>query len=206
MTFNGVNLRDKVSWTETHVFFLGGPLSQWYMKAPFVAPVPMLGHDLPVADTVRGLQPAGTMPLDFDRNAFKFSCCEQYMMAGKAGLFGDDETLIEILKHSMPDDQKALGRKVKNFDLQVWNEHAIDIVFSGNLHSYQQNPHRVEYLRSFGDKIIVEGAHYDPVWGVKLAWNDPKIIDPANWQGTNWLGIAHMKCRDALNTEVNEAV
>lgn len=61
-----------------------------------------------------------------------------------------------------------------------------------------QNPHTLDYMKSFGDRYIVEGAHYDPVWGVKLAWNDPAIIDPVNWRGTNWLGEVLMEVRKRL--------
>ena len=40
-------------------------------------------------------------------------CMEQYMMAGKAELFGDQEIREQILKCSDPKQIKALGRKVR---------------------------------------------------------------------------------------------
>jgi len=36
------------------------------------------------------------------------------------------------------------------------------------------------------------------VWGVALAWDDPKILDQANWAGTNWLGEVLTDLRDNL--------
>lgn len=46
------------------------------------------------------------------------------MMASKARLFGDEETLNRILKATDPKTAKALGRKVKNFGETVWKENA----------------------------------------------------------------------------------
>ena len=50
----------------------------------------------------------------------KYNCCEQYMMAQKALLFKDTETYEAIMKTSHPSGQKALGRKVKNFNKETW--------------------------------------------------------------------------------------
>ncbi len=97
-----------------------------------------------------------------------------------------------------PKAHKALGRLVKGFSAEVWDAKAREIVFAGNLAKFAEAENLRKYLMATGDLILVEGAHYDPVWGVGLAWNDLRIVDPANWQGTNWLGETLMRVRTAL--------
>ena len=46
---------------------------------------------------------------------YSFNCCEQYMMAMKAQLFGDNEAFEAIMEAKTPREQKAWGRKVKNY-------------------------------------------------------------------------------------------
>lgn len=175
MIFSQIDPRWAVSQTTTHVFFLGGPFSQWF-PCRFLAPPPFGDRDRPVA----------------------FNCAEQYMMAGKATLFGDIETRDAIMASTSPRDQKALGRQVRGFDQERWAEVARKVVTDGNMAKFSQNDRLREYLFSTGEKTLAEGAWYDPVWGVKLAWDDPKIVDPANWQGTNWLGQCLMETRRLL--------
>ena len=54
-----------------------------------------------------------------------------------------------------------------------------------------------------GDLYLVEGAWYDRVWGVGLAWDDDRILDVNNWQGTNWLGETLMRVRAALRVDAD---
>ena len=94
-----------------------------------------------------------------------------------------------------PKVQKDLGRKVRNFDPAIWNEIAREIVYDGNIAKFTSTDAFTQYLLGTDNLYLVEGAVYDAVWGVKLAWDDPKIEDPANWQGTNWLGETLMRVR-----------
>lgn len=50
------------------------------------------------------------------------------MMAEKARLFNDYEIAEEILQAKTPNQAKSLGRKVKNFDAQLWDEHKYEMV------------------------------------------------------------------------------
>lgn len=179
MEFTVINTAEKMTETGTHVYFLNGPFSQWHPSE------------------FGGL--IGERWLDFH-------CAEQYMMARKAHLFGDYFTLDDIMAveqkkdwREAPKACKNLGRQVRNFDLDIWNAHARSIVYQGNIYKFSDNDKLAKRLTDTGDKILVEGAHYDPVWGVGLAWNDPAILDEANWKGTNWLGKALMGVRDHIN-------
>lgn len=167
-----MDMKRKMSESEDFVFFVGGPYSQWYRaEQQLELPTPLL------------------------KRAHRFNCAEQYMMASKACLFEDFDSLIAIMQSTDPSEQKAFGRKVVGYDDDVWREHARDIVYLSNMAKFGQNPDLAAELESTGDKYIVEGAWYDPVWGVKLEWCDPRILDPANWQGTNWLGEVLMRVR-----------
>ena len=50
----------------------------------------------------------------------EYSCAEQFMMASKARLFGDDSALSAILATNDPRERKRLGRQVRPFDHDSW--------------------------------------------------------------------------------------
>ena len=52
---------------------------------------------------------------------------------------GDEATRAKILKSDNPEEVKALGRQVENFDANKWNCEKIDVVLKGNLHKFLAN-------------------------------------------------------------------
>jgi predicted NAD-dependent protein-ADP-ribosyltransferase YbiA (DUF1768 family) len=48
-------------------------------------------------------------------------------------VFNDQEIAEEIRQAKDPMIQKKLGRQVKNFDAQIWNEKCREIVKQGNM-------------------------------------------------------------------------
>lgn len=60
-----------------------------------------------------------------------FKTCEHYMMYRKALLF-DPEVADEIVNAPTPDEAKKRGRKVRNFDREILNQHADGIVERAN--------------------------------------------------------------------------
>ena len=60
------------------------------------------------------------------------NCAEQFMMASKARLFGDDTALSAILASDDPREQKRLGRQVRHFDPELWQSECENIVLHGN--------------------------------------------------------------------------
>lgn len=180
----------KMRQVGNYVYFLTGPFSQWFPSK-----------------FKQSMEPGGKL--------LTFNCAEQYMMAAKAHLFGDKQTFDAIMERhpdnfegilklafTAPDEAynafrdvpthiKKLGRLVKNFDPVIWDEHAVDCVFVGNWAKFTQDEYCAGELQKYnvGTKFV-EGAHYDPIWGVGLAWDDPLIEDEANWKGKNQLGDA----------------
>lgn len=127
-----------------------------------------------------------------------YSCCEQFMMFKKAELFNDSDIMQEILDSSNPKEIKALGRKVKNFDNKIWNEHKRDIVFQANFAKFSQNSELKEELLSTKGTILVEASPYDNIWGVGLDESDSRINNPNTWKGENLLGFALTEVREYL--------
>ena len=128
----------------------------------------------------------------------EFNTCEQYMMYKKAMLFGDLEVAEQILQTSDPKAQKALGRKVRYFDDDVWMEHAYDFVVQGNRAKFSQNREFGTVLYMTKGKTLVEASPYDRRWGIGLYANDPRAHDPATWLGENLLGKAITQVRVEL--------
>ena len=137
-------------------------------------------------------------PSPFQVNAYNYSCAEQYMMAEKARLFGDKEVEKEIMNTSDPKLMKALGRKVRNFDPQVWDKVKYSIVLNGNYYKFTQNKEMMDFLLSTGDKILVEASPMDTIWGIGLGKDNEKAHNIASWRGKNLLGFALMEVRDEI--------
>ncbi len=135
---------------------------------------------------------------DFEVEADKYCCMEQYMMAEKARLFDDNDVLHEIMTCKDPKKIKALGRKVKHFDEAVWTEKRGNIILNGNLAKFSQNEDLKAFLINTKKKVLVEASPYDKIWGIGMLANDVKAENPLYWKGLNLLGFALMEVRDEL--------
>lgn len=137
-------------------------------------------------------------PCEFEENNIVYKTAEHYMMANKAKLFEDKEIFDKILKSETPNEAKSLGRKVKNFDAQIWDQHKYEIVKQANILKFSQNQEFKNFLLSTNDKIIVEASPYDTIWGIGMLESDENINNPLLWNGENLLGFALMEVRDEL--------
>ena len=135
---------------------------------------------------------------DFIIDGITYNCCEKRMMHQKAILFGDLDTASLILKEYDPKEIKKLGRVVKNFCSDKWNEVADDVVFNANLAKFSQNENLNKLLMDTSDKKIVECSPYDSIWGNGLNITDTLNTPENKWKGTNRLGKALMRVRDEL--------
>lgn len=139
---------------------------------------------------------------DFEIDGVTYNCAEQYMMAEKARFFEDEWAEEGIMKANHPREQKKLGRTVKNFDPDKWNEVSRDVVYRANYAKFKQNPGLEYELLDTKDELLVEASPYDKIWGVGLSTDDAAVLDPKNWQGTNWLGEVLMKVREDIVADV----
>lgn len=149
--------------TNTHVFFWksDSPFSHWYRKPGVI---------------------------QFIHQGINFECAEQAMMYKKAELMQDLKSMELILKTPDPEIVKGLGRGVKNFDQERWDENKEDIVFNINISKFSQNKDLLDILATTEGKILVEASPYDKIWGAGLAIGDKNILFPARWRGQNLLG------------------
>ena len=129
-----------------------------------------------------------------------YNCAEQYMMAEKARIFGDEEIRQQILAEYSQMAMKKLGRKVRNYDDEIWKEKRFDVVVKGSIAKFSQNEKLLDFLLSTGNNILVEASPKDTVWGIGLDESSPEAIQPRKWKGENLLGFALMEVRDILLT------
>jgi hypothetical protein len=93
-----------------------------------------------------------------------------------------------------------LGRHIKHFDDQIWQQHRFALVVAGNLAKFSQHPNLQDFLLATGEQVLVEAAPNDRIWGIGLAESDPKAWQPSTWQGLNLLGFALMQVRERLKS------
>jgi len=137
---------------------------------------------------------------NFKITNINFNSAEQFMMYSKAMLFQDKNTANLILKSSLPYDQKALGRIVKNYDEGIWHLFREGIVFSGNFAKFSQNEALKTSLINTKDTIMAEASVKDKVWGIGLSEDDPRAHNIHLWKGQNLLGLTLMKVRGAIKS------
>lgn len=134
----------------------------------------------------------------FTVDSVEYSTSEQYMMAQKALIFGDNMIYSEIMNASHPNEFKSLGRKISGFDEKIWNANKTDIVIKGNTAKFSQNPKLKDFLLGTNDRILVEASPYDKIWGIGMSAKDSGIMNPNCWQGENLLGFCLMEVRDII--------
>ena len=140
-------------------------------------------------------------PCKFVIDGIEYNCAEQYMMAEKARLFKDSETESKIMEADHPRKQKELGRLVSNFNKELWDARAREIVYEGNKAKFSQNLSFKEELMKTGTLTLVEASGFDQIWGIGLFEEDDRCLDQSTWQGLNWLGEVLTKVRDDFRSE-----
>lgn len=125
-----------------------------------------------------------------------FNCAEQFMMVCKAVRFNDKSHQAEILATSSPRTQKFLGRKIVGFTHDEWDPVKSRVVEVGNMAKFTQNEHLGRKLLATGDRILVEAASKDRVWGI--GYNENRAMGFRQHWGENLLGKALMATREQL--------
>jgi len=139
----------------------------------------------------------------FTVDGVQFNCAEQYMMYRKAQLFGDDRMAQKILEATKPFDHKRLGQQVQGFDHDTWVDTRIDIVLTGNRAKFGQNDGLAKKLTRTEGTLLAEVNPRDEIWGIGLGEADPRVQNPAQWNGMNLLGSILMEVRRELFEEAD---
>ncbi len=138
-------------------------------------------------------------PGAFEVDGIRYPTAEHWMMAQKALLFDDNEVFQQICAAATAPEAKKLGRAVRNYQDEIWVAHRFEIVKTGNGHKFSQNEALRTFLLQTKQRVLVEASPVDPIWGIGMAADHPRVHDPANWQGLNLLGFALMEVRDQLS-------
>lgn len=139
-------------------------------------------------------------PSSFKVGTQEYPTAEHFMMYSKAVLFEDKAIAEEILATESCRTVKELGRKIQNFDEELWREHRFAVVLRGNLAKFSQNDELKAYIFSTGNTIIVEASPTDTIWGIGLSESEARKQPPQNWKGMNLLGFALMRTRSLLES------
>ncbi|MFG2992159.1 NADAR family protein [Streptomyces sp. NPDC048257] len=137
-------------------------------------------------------------PADFTVGDVRYATAEHWMMAGKARLFGDAGAERAALEAKSPAAAKKVGRLVRGFDDAIWKRERFALVVEGSVHKFGSDPALRGYLLGTGNRVLVEASPMDRIWGIGLAADDERALDPARWRGLNLLGFALMEAREQL--------
>ncbi|TVY41856.1 N-glycosidase [Lachnellula subtilissima] len=128
-----------------------------------------------------------------------FTCAEQFMMYCKAGRFHDKETQRRVLATTSPKEQKRLGKLTKGFTEASWDEVKSVVVVAGTIAKFGQNQNLKGKLLATGDRLLVEAASRDRIWGIGYTVKHAMSFRQ-HW-GENRLGKALMEAREHLRQE-----
>ncbi|MCD0156666.1 NADAR family protein [Deinococcus sp. 6GRE01] len=135
-------------------------------------------------------------PSAFTEDGVAYHCAEQYLMARKAALFGDEATRRAILAARTPGECKALGRRVSPYDDARWAAERFGVALDMLRLKFGQNARLRAALLATGEAEVVEAAPNDRIWGVGFSEQDAPGARQA-W-GENLLGRALMSVRTEL--------
>lgn len=130
--------------------------------------------------------------------ALKFYSVEQAMMFSKAALFDDLNAMELIVNSRSPLACKRYGRKVKNYDDDLWRFMRYSVVFQYNLQKFINDSSLLDVLMTTRGYILVESAKNDFIWGCGYGQDDEESLNPDKW-GLNLHGNILMSVRDILD-------
>ena len=137
-------------------------------------------------------------PCHFTLDGKVWTTSEKYFMYIKAITFGDEETAEKIYKQDDPRKIKELGRKVKNYDDNVWDEVREDIMYKAVKAKFEQDGLCNYCMLEYPDETFIEGSPYDRIWGVGIQYTNPHVFKEEFWQGKNLLGKILTRVRDEI--------
>ena len=144
-------------------------------------------------------------PCHFWLDGKEWTSSEKYFMWKKAVTFADNEIAEQILNSDEPKIVKTLGRQVKGFNPNVWDEVKVDIMTSAVSAKFFQDADCNECIKLFPTQKFVEGSPTDTIWGVGVHYQDKNIFDETKWRGLNLLGHVLDEVRDRIFDDAMKA-
>lgn len=135
-------------------------------------------------------------PYEFEYKGITFETSEKAIMWEKANVFSDHGMATRILETKKPWDAKFLGRRIKPFNEEMWEQHREDVYYNVLLEKFRGSLR--DELVSTGSLHLVEASPTDCIWGIGLDETHPDALHPAKWRGLNLLGKVLMRVRETL--------
>ena len=120
---------------------------------------------------------------------------EHYFQWQKAHEF-DKEMEEKILKTPSAKAVKALGKKVKNFVKELWDDKRDELMARGVKAKFVQHPELQKRLMETADKKIGFANARDTYWSIGTSVDTEKSKTPSKWKGQNKLGKILMMLRE----------
>ena len=189
------NIMENIKIYDKHVAFWGSFLSNFY-PCTFI-----LNKPFDVIYEINNID-------ESERKDFVWKSSEQCFMAHKAHCFMDFKTLADSMSTEDPKEAKKLGRKVKDYDDEIWSSLRKAIMKKVVFEKFSQNEELKSLLLSeeFRGKTFVEGSPFDKVWGVGMDWRNPDIDNDENWKGEKLLGKVLTEIRDKFLEENEQKI
>jgi ribA/ribD-fused uncharacterized protein len=99
-----------------------------------------------------------------------------------------------------------LGRQVKSYNGQKWRSVCNEVMMTGNIMKFQQNPHLKMKLLQTGTCHIVESCIRDTYWASGFTLHDPRNQQIGLYRGKNILGIILMQLREDIRSQEGSLV
>ncbi len=139
-------------------------------------------------------------PSQFTINDVKFNCVEQWITYNKAIKFGDTHMANRVLSIDNPIIIKEYGKKILNFNQEIWNKIAFKIILQGCFAKFSQNNELKNILLATQNKLLIFVSLSDNILGIGLSISEFRIYPREEW-GQNQLGIILMRIRELLNND-----
>ena len=131
----------------------------------------------------------------------QFNSLEQYIMVEKARNFGDQQVVVRITKESNPVKQKQMGKTIKGFHKQDWEDVAKEKILPGMLAKFTQNETCRNVLLNTGDNLHIEGNPHDLFFGAGVPLHSPDIWQPSKYKGENVMGKMLQRVREQVKNQ-----
>ncbi|MCR5203133.1 MAG: TIGR02452 family protein [Lachnospiraceae bacterium] len=133
-----------------------------------------------------------------DNNGVKYTSVDQYLMYQKALSFNDAEAAKRILAVNDPAVVRDFGRKVRNYDDELWKGKRQLILNDAIQMKFSQNAGLQGMLINTGDALLAECNPHETVYGIGVSIFTKGIDNKENWSGANLTGHTLMSYRDKL--------
>lgn len=131
-------------------------------------------------------------------NGITFNNSESAYMYAKAKYFNDHSSAEQIIKCTSAHNAKKIGKAIKGFNQQEWENVRYIIMYNVVYTKFHQNLYLKNILLNTNDKLIVECSKKDTYWGIGLYPNEDDVLDQSKWNGENSLGMILMEVREKL--------